>query len=308
MSRDPFHAGEVTVQERTGERARAILNSRGIGHLIPPRARPFVAEQQYCVIASLSPAGRVQASFVGGERGFASSDTEGSSLTLRLPAHAVETLAAPLPGLQPGGQVGVLFIELTTRRRLRVNGRIADATADTVRVQVEEAFPNCPKYIQRREAVAVTPRVDPPAQAERGTTLTPAVIEWIRSADTFFVASAHPQGRVDVSHRGGEPGFVKVEGRRLWVPDYPGNSMFGTLGNFAVNPRAALVFPDFAGHRQLQVWGEVGLALDGGEERGATGGTGRWWSLTAGEWAVSPLTPALQWTLIDRSPLNPPAS
>src|SRR3546814_14766932 len=54
----------------------------------------------------------------------------------------------------------------------------------------------------------------------------------------------------DVSHRGGRPGFVRVtedDGRSvLTIPDFSGNQFFNTLGNIAINPRAGLLFVDFA--------------------------------------------------------------
>jgi len=53
-------------------------------------------------------------------------------------------------------------------------------------------------------------------------------------------------GGVDVSHRGGKPGFVRVDDDgTLTMPDLAGNFFFNTLGNIAVNPRAGLLFIDF---------------------------------------------------------------
>ena len=78
----------------------------------------------------------------------------------------------------------------------------------------------------------------------------------IRGADTFFIASGNPDGSLDASHRGGEPGFVSIlEDGTLEVPDYPGNHMYNTLGNLEVNPRAGLVFLDFTSGRTLQLTG-----------------------------------------------------
>src|SRR5204862_84154 len=50
-------------------------------------------------------------------------------------------------------RIGVLFVELGSRRRYRVNGRVADPGADPLVVAVAEALPNCPKYITRRHLV-----------------------------------------------------------------------------------------------------------------------------------------------------------
>jgi predicted pyridoxine 5'-phosphate oxidase superfamily flavin-nucleotide-binding protein len=77
----------------------------------------------------------------------------------------------------------------------------------------------------------------------------------VTKADTFFIASAHPQAGahsddashgVDASHRGGRPGFVRLNADgTLTVPDFSGNRFFNTLGNLALNPRAGLLFVDF---------------------------------------------------------------
>ena len=76
--------------------------------------------------------------------------------------------------------------------------------------------------------------------------LSPDQRAWITAADTFFVATHAAGLGADVSHRGGHPGFVSVtdEGRLTW-PDYPGNSMYMTLGNLELEPRAGLLFLDW---------------------------------------------------------------
>jgi hypothetical protein len=48
----------------------------------------------------------------------------------------------------------------------------------------------------------------------------------------------------------------------LEFPDYSGNTMFNTLGNIAVNPRAGLLFLDFEGGGTLQLTGEAQIVWD----------------------------------------------
>jgi hypothetical protein len=121
----------------------------------------------------------------------------------------------------------------------------------------------------------------------------------------MFVASSHPDGRVDCSHRGGRPGFLKRRGHDLLIPDYAGNSMFGTLGNFALNPQGGLSLVDFGNNRQLQLTGNVTLLFDAPDPADDTGGTGRWWTFTPTEWVVMPLPSGLGWTFVDNSASNP---
>jgi hypothetical protein len=53
---------------------------------------------------------------------------------------------------------------------------------------------------------------------------------------------------------------VRAEGRHLWWPDYPGNNLFNSLGNLAVDPAAALLFIDFATGQTLQLSGTAELS------------------------------------------------
>jgi len=131
----------------------------------------------------------------------------------------------------------------------------------------------------------------------------------IAKADTFFVTSVHPERGVDTSHRGGSPGFVTlIDDRTLRIPDYPGNSMFNTLGNFAVNPRAGLIFLDFESHRTLQLTGRAEILYDVDGTTEETGGTNRHWQLHIDHWVETGHAFQTDWSLLDYSPHNPPVS
>jgi uncharacterized protein len=133
-------------------------------------------------------------------------------------------------------------------------------------VDVRQSFGNCPKYITQREPS--WSGVTAPSGVERfGAALPAAAIAQIAAADTFFIATATPAdvagGGVDVSHRGGPPGFVRVDGQgRLTVPDYLGNSFFNTFGNLALEPRAGLLFADFAQGDMLLLTGRAEVLWD----------------------------------------------
>ena len=96
--------------------------------------------------------------------------------------------------------------------------------------------------------------------------------ELIRSADTFFLGTTHPERGNDASHRGGPAGFVRADPQTVDWPDYPGNNMFNSLGNLAVDPTAALLFIDFASGCTLQL---SGSAYVGWHARPTDGDTGR---------------------------------
>lgn len=300
-----FHDGERAVQHATGQQHLALLNGRSIGPRIPRAARSFLEQQQYCALGWSAPAGEVWAAVLGGPPGFAGMHEDGTHLYLQLGDECRGPGEWPgLPVWSPGRHLGTLFIELATRRRLRVNGRVETTNGTQVTMAVEYAHGLCPKYIQRRRAISGVPG-HPPAAPVAGHVINASIAEWIAGADTCFVASAHPDGPVDVSHRGGRPGFIRMDSDHLRVPDYPGNSLFNTLGNFALNPHAGMLFLDFATNRQLMVTGSVDLDLARHESAPESGGTGRWWRFRPTRWVITSINFPLKWTYVDASPFNP---
>jgi hypothetical protein len=305
MMTNPFHEGEIRMQELTGERDAALLNGRIIRDRIPAGARSFLLAQRLAALGFTSPAGEVWASVVTGPPGFVAPSPGLDAVDLELADETGALAAAPLSeGLAEGQELGVLFIDLATRRRFRVNGVVASRAGRRVRVTVGEAYANCPKYIQER-AVVEGARVEPARGVTEGAALTGEAVSFIERADTFFVASRSPSGRMDASHRGGPPGFVRVQDGALRVPDYPGNSMFNTLGNLLVDPRAGLVFPDFEAGRALSLTGEAVIDLRGEADVASTGGSGRSWVFRPTRWIMSPLNVPLSWRFVRPSPYNP---
>jgi predicted pyridoxine 5'-phosphate oxidase superfamily flavin-nucleotide-binding protein len=172
------------------------------------------------------------------------------------------------------------------------------------------SYPNCQKYIQRRRLTSVALHKSNVASLlGKGDILDDDQQAFIREADTFFVASAHPEHGVDVSHRGGRPGFVTVlDEVTLRIPDYVGNTMFNTLGNFSSNPHAGLIFLDFEGSRTLQLLGRPEILMDQDYGESESGGTRRFWALHVEHWREMNLAETLKWQFVDYSPSNPRAS
>ncbi len=161
-----------------------------------------------------------------------------------------------------GASLGLLGIQQHTRRRNRMNGRVVAADDDGFEVAVEHSFGNCPKYIRVREAHALGGAALSAAPEARPA-LDDEARALIADADTLFIASTHA-GQVDVSHRGGAPGFVRIdEEGRLLLPDYAGNFFFNTLGNLLLEPRAGLLFIDFERGDLLQLSATAELIWDG---------------------------------------------
>ncbi len=261
------------MQDSAGvlEKTRAF-NAVVIRDYMPDQHRDFYPLLPFIVVGAVDGEGRPWATIRTGPPGFLTS-SEPRSLSVRLPPDADDPADE---GMREGQAIGLLGIELHTRRRNRLNGTI-HRTPDGFVVAVEHAFGNCPKYIQARHARPRPDAVKGAPQVSDG--LTERARTMITAADTFFVASYAdtPGGRqVDVSHRGGRTGFVRIgDDGWLTVPDFSGNRMFNTLGNFAVNPRAGLVFFDDATGDLLHMTGRVELELSAGAH--AFDGAERFW-------------------------------
>lgn len=300
-----FHEGEREVQRRAGETGTAARNVAMVGGSVIGGARPFVAHQFMVAVGSVDALGQPWASLIFGKRGFAHTE-DGSRVTLDVPMAYREGHEPLWNNLAANKDLGLLFIDLGTRRRYRVNGTL-EAVDDThLDIRVREAYPNCPKFIQRRELRTLEERRTA-SQAASGTVLRGSVEALITGADTLFIASHHTESGTDVSHRGGDKGFVQLmDERTLRIPDYPGNSMFNTWGNFQVDPRAGICIPDFANGRLLQLTGTVSLEWDQAYPMDETGGTGRYLVFRAHRWILHDALPRAEWTYLDASPFNPP--
>lgn len=305
----PFHAGEIQLHERVGVReAMARIGPRVIRDHMPDQHRDFFAQLPLLLVGSLDDQGRPWASPLAGAPGFLASPDP----------RRLTVAAAPLPGsplarhLRPGAPLGLLGVELETRRRNRLNATVTEADADGFTVSVDESFGNCPKYIQVRHHRAVPPPAIPPAATVFGARLPEAAESLIRAADTFFIASASPdpvghdpRRGVDVSHRGGRPGFVRVteeDGASvLTVPDFAGNLHFRTLGNLAVNPGAGILVIDFATGNLLSLTGTAETVWDG-PDLAAFAGAERLlrFRVTEGLWLPAALP--LRWDGVEPSP------
>lgn len=258
-SEGPWHEGELALQRAIGvEEALSDIGAKVVRSYLTEQHRDFYPLLPYVVLGTVDAAGDAWATVRAGRPGFlAAPDPARLDLALRPepwdPAEA---------GIRDGKPVALLGIDLTTRRRNRLNGPVRDRTARGFSIEVAQSFGNCPKYITlRSQAEPAEESVEPPETLEG---LDEAARRLIEAATTFFVASYERQ--VDVSHRGGEAGFVRLdEAGTLTIPDYSGNRYFNTLGNILVNPRAGLVFIDFASGDLLQMSGGAEVDLGSAE-------------------------------------------
>ncbi|MBN3965710.1 pyridoxamine 5'-phosphate oxidase family protein [Pseudomonas gregormendelii] len=301
----PWHAGERRLQESVGvAQQMEHFGRKVVRDYMPDQHRSFYSQLPYLVVGAVDEQGIPWATLIEGPPGFVHSPDPRCLQLDRLPADGDPVK----PALGMGAAVGLLGIDLKTRRRNRMNGNINTVSSDGVAVSVVHAFGNCPQYIQLRSVEPVSVgRSSSNVLAQRLHELDEAAREIIRKADTFFLASYvdlegdSSSRSVDVSHRGGNPGFVRVEGNVLTIPDFAGNLHFNTLGNLLLNPKAGLVFVDFSSGDVLQVAGRTELILEG-PQIAAFQGAERLWTLTVEHVVLRRAVLALRWVFESFSP------
>jgi hypothetical protein len=272
MNSSPFHAGEIAMQQSAGmdERMRE-LGPRVMRDSMPDQHREFFEQLPTLLIASVDVQQRPWASMLAGLPGFIETP---DAQHLRIAAWPRDD--DPLQAqLRLGARLGLLGLEPQTRRRNRVNGTVVHIDERGFSLQVEQSFGNCPQYIQARtpqwagEVKAVLP------SRREGAHLSAASAALVGGADTMFIASAAPGQGADVSHRGGNPGFVRVDsapgGTVLTIPDFRGNFFFNTLGNILAHPKAGLLFVDHETGGVLQLTGSAVIITDGPDLGGFKG-------------------------------------
>lgn len=289
----PWHEGELTLQRSVG----AVEMMVGVGQRqmsrtwMPDQHREFYAQLPFVVLGAVDPQGDAWATLRTGQPGFMHSP-DPQTLHIDLTPQPEDPAQA---GLNEDDAIGLLGIELHTRRRNRMNGTIARRRDRGVDITVRQAYGNCPRYINLRQYSFVDER---PSAALELTVADPAVRTLVTSADSFHVATyveRDGERQVDVSHRGGKPGFVHMdEAGTLTIPDFSGNLFFNTLGNILVNPRAGLVFIDFSTGDLLQMSGTAEVLLDA-PEIAAFQGAERLWRFTPQRVVLRRAAIALRW-------------
>ena len=293
----PYHSGEIAVQTKAGLRQQADDLVGMYRDSIPSNVAAFLAQHTFAVLSSIDPGGNVWASPLAGAPGFFFVP-DPHEVAIHL-----DRLTPPLdPALARGELAGLLVMDFDRRLRIRINGTLRQS-GDTATLRIAQFYGNCTKYIQRR---ALVDR-DPSATAQSVNTsgsLTDPQRALIARSDTFFIATQHPDGGADASHRGGRPGFVTAPDQHTVVwGDYRGNNMFNTFGNLESDARAGLLFIDFDSGASLQLTGKGVVQWSTPSVAAPTGRSVRFEIAQVRE-----LGPAasLQFRLVERFAYNPP--
>jgi predicted pyridoxine 5'-phosphate oxidase superfamily flavin-nucleotide-binding protein len=305
MQTTHFNADELAAQRLAGGGPRGD----GIRDFMHEQYRDFFSQLPYLFVGGIDAAGWPLAAMLTGQPGFVQSP---NAVTLQISALPDPDDPAA-QALVPGRSIGLLGIDLATRWRVRANGNVVNRDAAGIRVAVAQSFGNCPQYIQRR---TILPQLraasgTQPMAADIFDRLDEAARAAIGAADTFFVASRSRalEGAgygADISHRGGRPGFIRIDDERgggnvLTIPDFRGNRYFNTLSNLMVEPRASLLFVDFENGDLLQLQGTAQVDWDGAAAQRFPGAERLWRFNVARGWRRRAAS-ALRWSFLDYAP------
>ena len=298
----PFHDGEKAIQTRLGVRDKMErFGQKVIRDHMPRQHQEFYQRLPYVLVGHADSEAWPWASMLFGDAGFMQSP---DPRELMIGAHPVA--GDPLEdSLGEGTALGILGIELHTRRRNRLAAHITSASDSGIKLHIDQAFGNCPKYIHPREAQHREAASTTEPSIKRFSELDDVAMALIQASDTLFVASyvargkGRPSDGVDVSHRGGASGFVRVgDEYNLTIPDYQGNNHFNTLGNFQMNPKAGLLFIDFDKGHLLTMTGRVHILWDSPDTSQFEGANRLWtFQLDHGIWLENAMP--LQWLRSD---------
>lgn len=241
-------------------------------------------------IGTLDSQGRPWTTLWGsGQKGL-SQPLGGGIVGIRTPVTGkFDPVVEELVGKEPTGQVtreegkgrmvSGLTIDLETRKRVKMYGRMVagalgsrddevteheESVAEIQLVlKIEQSLGNCPKYLNKKHIV---PGSSKPELVSESPQLPQQALDLLKKADLFFMSSAQPEQDMDTNHRGGPPGFLRLQsndegGAVLCWPEYSGNRLWQTLGNLYDNPVAGLSVPDFETGDMLYMTGTTEILV-----------------------------------------------
>ncbi|GME56447.1 hypothetical protein GTA08_BOTSDO11985 [Neofusicoccum parvum] len=274
----PWTDGERTMQDLL----RVPPDDNPTSSFLTPQAAAMLTRAPLLALGAVDADGRPWATVWGGETGF-SQPLGNSIIGIRSPVdRRFDPVVQALVDGKVDGEVvkeegrgrmvAGLPIDLVTRKRVKIYGRMMvaslaklgevqegegekkDGGDDAVGqmqvvMNVEQSLGNCPKYLNSRK---ITPATAQPELISDSPILSSEARALIAKADLFFISSTNSTHDMDVNHRGGPTGFVRIlpsdspsSPTTLVYPEYSGNRYYSTVGNMHTTPLAGLCIPDF---------------------------------------------------------------
>jgi predicted pyridoxine 5'-phosphate oxidase superfamily flavin-nucleotide-binding protein len=179
MSDTLYHEGMRKLQdERDTRRIADRLAQVTLRTAFAAEDRAFIERCSMFFVATADAAGRPDCSYKGGLPGFVRVIDD---RTLCIPDYDGNGMYRTWGNVLVNPSVGILFLDFTQPKRLRINGTARISADDSlrgefpgavflIRVTAERIFPNCPRYIHKMELIehsvyAPHPEYTPPVPA-----------------------------------------------------------------------------------------------------------------------------------------------
>jgi ferredoxin-NADP reductase/predicted pyridoxine 5'-phosphate oxidase superfamily flavin-nucleotide-binding protein len=275
----PWNAGEETMHQLL----RVPPQDNPTSSMLTPQASFMLQKGSMLALGTLDAESRPWTTLWGGSPGFSEPLGGGFIGTRTLVDGTHDPVVQALVGnaingemLQPkdGKMLAGLAIDLMTRKRVKIAGKMVAGTVKEVDVEIDgqndksdlptkqkqiqlvtkidQSLGNCPKYLNQYQ---LQPALVEPKQLSAGSTLTNEAEALIAHADMFFMTTSTSQD-MDVNHRGGPPGFVRIiSSTSLAYPEYSGNRLYQSLGNLQLNPKIGITIPDYETSDVLYITG-----------------------------------------------------
>lgn len=265
--------------------------------MLTPQASFMLQRAPLLAVGALDDEDRPWTALWGGAPGFSEPIGGGFVGTRTLVDSKYDPVVQALVGgedkgemLQPQGEgkmLSGLAIDLVTRKRVKIAGKVAAGTIRSVDVEVEEgsslptdapkkqdqiqlvtkieqSLGNCPKYLNQYE---LRPALLTPHILSSGPSLSPEARNLVDKADMFFLSTSSGID-MDTNHRGGPPGFIRVLSPSCIIyPEYSGNRLYQSLGNLQLNPLIGVTVPDFETGDVLYTTGTAEVLIGADAER-----------------------------------------
>jgi len=248
----PFRMNKIDAPNPGQAWARTRWNSHGSGaafdrkkqRYLGPEMKAFAENQDFCIVSFADNDGQVFGRLLHGLPGEFAKAPDDHHLIIQ-PLNRTEGYLPSSKACAKSWQLGLLFIEFKTRKRLCVHatGKWEEKEGCLV-LEVTQSVFHCAKYIDPSYQVARFASGRPTTfntaeftmVAKHGR-LIHQLVDFMADQRVAFVCTVDRNGQCAVNHRGGKSGFISVNGvqgeARILLPDYAGNGAFEAAGNIS---------------------------------------------------------------------------
>jgi len=247
-----FHKGEHHIQELMSVRQSSDALSSLIQNKIPPIAKDFLEELNFCMVSLNTKQFNLYTITIYSTSSFIEIiDNSTILISLDYRSHIPKIFFE-----EENLNIGMIGLNFENSKRIRINGK-GQIKDNKLKINIDEIYSNCPKYIKKR-IFSKNLSTKTKQNVITESLLSTDIIHTISNLDTFFIASSHNEKGVDISHKGGTNGFIKVISPiKLEFVDLPGNNLYNTLGNIYTNPYINIFFIDFDRRNTYQILGKA---------------------------------------------------